>query len=180
MHKTSIWGLKMILCVGLMLLGIGPFRLAQSTDNSGGEETQLANNKIVQILLINYETKYGLTERKIREYRVNNNLGLGEILILYALADRIHEPTEDKETKIDGTILKILEQRTNANTGWGEIAQGYDLKLGEVISSIMKKEKERNEDTEESGSDHKQGHKNKAKNNNQHHGGGKGKGRGNK
>ena len=186
MHKTSIWGLKMILCVGLMLLGIGPFGLAQSTDNSAEEETQLSNNKIVQILYDKYRVKYELTEEEfgeqIKDYRVNNNLGYGEILILYALADRIHDATQDEGTENDGTITQILDglllQR--ADKGWGEIAQENDLKLGEVISSVMKKEKERNEDTEESGSDHKQGHKNKAKNNNQHHGGGKGKGRSNK
>ena len=176
MHRTLIRGLKMILCVGLILLGIGPFGLAQSTDNSGGEETQLSNNKIVQILYDKYRVKYGVDEEKIKKYRVSNNLGYGEILILYALADTIHEATEDEETEIDGTITEILERR--ADKGWGEIAQDYGLKLGEVISSVMKKEKERNEDTEESGSDHKQGHKNKAKNNNEDHGGGKGKGKG--
>jgi len=180
MHGTLIRGLKMILCVGLILLGIGPFGLAQSTDNSGGEETQLSNNKIVQILYDKYRVKYELTdkefEQQIKKYRVNHNLGYGEILILYALADRIQEATEDEETEIDGTITEILERR--ADKGWGEIAQDYGLKLGEVISSVMKKEKERNEDTEASGSDHKQGHKNKAKNNNEDHGGGKGKGKG--
>lgn len=80
--------------------------------------------------------------------------------------------------------------------GWGEIAQEYELKLGQVVSSVRKKEKGGNDDTGQSGGgyelgknnggtqqgggDHKQGKKNKGKNKKGHHGkskgGGKGKG----
>ena len=189
MCKTLVWGLKMILCVGLILVGIGPLGLAQNTDDSAGKETQLADNKIVRIL---YD-KYGVAPEEIKKYRVTDNLGYGEILILYALADRILEDgileeIEDEGTGIGDVITKILDQR--ANKGWGQIAQEYGLKLGQVVSSVMKREKgteeteetteikETKDDTEENGGDHKQGKKNKAKNDKEHPGKGKGRGKG--
>ena len=202
MCKTLVWGLKTILCVGLILVGIGPLGLAQSTDDSTGEETQLANNKIVRILHEQYE----LTDDQIKDYRVTHNLGYGEILILYALADRIlgqmqgegGEGEEGSETGINTVIDDILAKRTDMGLGWGEIAQEYELKLGQVVSSVRKKEKGENHDagqsgdgyelgkknggTQQGGGDHKQGKKNKGKNNKGHHGKSKGgeKGKGKK
>jgi len=202
MCKTLVWGLKTILCVGLILVGIGPLGLAQSTDDSTGEETQLANNKIVRILHEQYE----LTDDQIKDYRVTHNLGYGEILILYTLADRIlgqmqgkgGEGEEGGETGINTVIDDILAKRTDMGLGWGEIAQEYELKLGQVVSSVRKKEKGENDDagqssgsyelgkknggTQQGGGDHKQGKKNKGKNNKGHHGKSKGgeKGKGKK
>lgn len=202
MCKTLVWGLKTILCVGLILVGIGPLGLAQSTDDSAGEETQLANNKIVRILHEQYE----LTDDQIKDYRVTHNLGYGEILILYALADRMLGQTEAEggegeeggETGINTVIDHILAKRTGMGLGWGEIAQEYELTLGQVVSSVRKKEKGGNDGTgqndgsyklgkksggtQQGGEDHKQGKKNKGKNNKGHHGTSKGgqKGQGKK
>ncbi len=203
MGKTLVWGLKIILCVGLILVGIGPWGLAQSTDDSTGEETQLANNKIVRILHEQYE----LTDEEIKDYRVSHNLGYGEILILYALADRILGQTEGGgegeegegdgeggETGINTVVDDILAKRTEMGLGWGEIAQEYELKLGQVVSSVRKKEKGGNDDagqtsggyklgkdnagTQQAGGDHKQGKKDKGKDNKGHHGKSKGEGKG--
>ncbi|MCD6471517.1 hypothetical protein J7K55_00075 [Candidatus Aerophobetes bacterium] len=179
MRKIISWGLVMILCVGLILLGTGSAGLAQSTDSFASEETQdaeeeeleveqnedgngeelpaMTDNKIVQIILEEYGEKYEVTEEKIQGYRVDNNLGYGNILKLYILADAILEGEEQIETAdeegtkngtdeqsqadgINGVINEILYQLT-ANEGWGEIAQENDLKLGKIISSVMKSDK---------------------------------------
>lgn len=104
---------------------------------------------------------------------------------------------EGGETGINTVIDDILAKRTEMGLGWGEIAQEYELKLGQVVSSVRKKEKGGNDDTgqsgggyelgknnggtQQAGGDHKQGKKNKGKNNKGHHskskGGGKGKGK---
>jgi len=131
--------------------------LAQVTDNSAEEENQLFNNEIVQIL---YDG-YGVGEDEIEEYRIAYEFGYGEILILYALANAINEEMDD------GIISEILGERNKK--GWGEIAKKYGLKLGEVISSAMKKH------AEENSGNHHQEYKNNAKNNNEHPGKGKGR-----
>ena len=179
MCKTLVWGLRTILCVGLILVGIGPLGLAQSTDDSAGKENQLANNKIVQILLSKYGDKYELTAEGIEDYRLTHNLGYGEILILYALADRILEPTggegdeggvegeeegeqeQQERPGIDNVVDDILTKRTETGLGWGQIAQEYGLKLGPVVSSVRKKGKEENDGTGQNSGGYKPGKKNK-------------------
>jgi hypothetical protein len=67
----------------------------------------------------------------------NRGLGFGEVAITLALADEL-----PKRGMTDQDAMKTILDRRAAGQGWGQIAHDLDLKLGRVLSTVKKAQKE--------------------------------------
>jgi len=78
---------------------------------------------------------YGCTPERIEQMRVEQHMGWGEMEIGLALAQRVAGGLDPAAIGgLDSVLDDILQARSDG-MGWGGISQGYELKLGEVVSS---------------------------------------------
>ncbi len=108
----------------------------QATDIDKTADTTEGSSVVVARL----EKQFKVTSTQIDSLR-DKRLGYGEIAIVFSLAGKLPGGITDDN------ISKILGMRTGPPVmGWGEIANKLGFKLGPVVSSVMKVNRETQSD----------------------------------